>query len=387
VVRAINGTCYANSNSMAGTDAKGTPGAPVITAVNDLDACASTGVSIVFTAGSGAASHNLWVDGSQAVVGITSPYTYVPGDANSHSYVVRAINGTCYADSNSVAGTDANNTPGAPVITAVNDLDVCASTGVSIVFTAGSGASSHNLWVDGSEAVVGITSPYTYVPGDANSHSYVVRAINGTCYADSTAVAGTDVNGTPSTPVITNIYDPDINNFSGLVIEYTPGSPATSHDLWMDGGLLMTGFNSGDTTLPGDGNPHSYVIRAWNNTCWADSTAVLGTDQGGTQPVPPEITPISWTNKTTLSWTAVPEATSYNLYRGVRANLPALLTSSTDFCTRWTGSTTSVTTITETATVGDCYYFLVTGENTSGEGTSGYATAGERILDTTGTCP
>ncbi|MBN2384713.1 hypothetical protein JXQ70_17700, partial [bacterium] len=391
VVRAINGSCYANSNAVAGTDANNTPGAPVISSVTDLDACAATGVSIVFTAGSGATSHNLWVDGSQTVTGITSPYTYVPGNTSSHSYVVRAINGSCYANSNAMAGTDVNNgVTTAPVISSVTDLDACAATGVSVVFTAGSPASSHNLWVDGSQAVTGITSPYTYVPGDTSSHSYVVRAINGSCYANSNAVAGTDVDDAViTTPVITDITDPDPYTYTGLIITYTAGSPSTSHDLWMDGALLVTGFNSGDTTPAEDGNSHSYFIRAWNNTCYADSLPEMYYPP--IPPIPPEITPIDWTDKTTLSW---PEETTstlgYILYRGELANLADLLDTDTDFCTRWTGSSssdTSATGLSETATGGDCYYYLVTGVNSNGEGSAGEATAGARIVNTTGACP
>ncbi|MBN2383485.1 hypothetical protein JXQ70_11430, partial [bacterium] len=249
---------------------------------------------------------------------------------------------------------------------------------------------SHNLWVDGSQAATGITSPYTYVPGDTSSHSYVVRAINGGCYADSSAVAGTDVNdGVVTVPVITDIIDPDPATYSGLVITYTAGSPYTSHDLWMDGSLLVTGFNSGDMTPPGDGNSHDYVIRAWNNTCYADSVAVPGRDNPSD--VPPEITPLDWSGTEAITWTEEATATSgYVLYRGVLANLANLLTTDTDFCIRWTGSSssdTSATGLTETATVGDCYYFLVVGVNGNGNGTAGYATAGERQVNDTGVCP
>ncbi|MBN2384135.1 immune inhibitor A [bacterium] len=368
-----------------------TPGAPVIGSVTDLNACTLTGVSIVFTAGSGASSHNLWVDGSQAATGITSPYTYVPGDTSSHSYVVRAINGGCYANSNAVAGTDANNTPGAPVIGSVTDLNACALTGVSIVFTAGSGASSHNLWVDGSQAATGITSPYTYVPGNTSSHSYVVRAINGSCYANSNAVAGTDVNdGVTTVPVITSIVDNDPLVQDGIFVYYSLGSPATSHNLYRDSSLVVTGYVSGVLYNPGDTNSHNYVVQAINGSCYADSTAVAATDEESTI-VPPEIMPIGWSGTGTISWTEEATATNgYVLYRGVQANLASLLTSATDFCIRWTGSSssdTSATGLTETATVGDCYYFLVVGVNGNGNGTAGYATAGERLVNDTGVCP
>ncbi|MBN2384141.1 hypothetical protein JXQ70_14790 [bacterium] len=80
----------------------------------------------------------------------------------------------------------------------------------------------------------------------------------------------------------------------------------------------------------------------------------------------------------------------YILYRGELADLADLLDTDADFCTRWTGSSssdTSATGLSETATVGDCYYFLVTGVSSTGEGTAGEASAGTRIMNTTGACP
>ncbi|MBN2383458.1 hypothetical protein JXQ70_11295, partial [bacterium] len=250
---------------------------------------------------------------------------------------------------------------------------------------------SHNLWVDGSQAATGITSPYTYVPGDTSSHSYVVRAINGSCYADSTAVIGTDVNdGVTTVPVITSIVDHDPLIQDGIYINFSAGSPATSHNLYRDSSLVVTGYVSGSLYDPGDTNSHGYVVWAINGVCSADSTAVLGTDEA-LQVVPPEITPIDWSEKDTITWSEEVTATSgYVLYRGVLADLASLLTSETDFCIRWTGSSssdTSATGLTETATAGECYYYLVTGVNGVGEGSAGFATAGERQLNDTGMCP
>ncbi|MBN2383653.1 formylglycine-generating enzyme family protein, partial [bacterium] len=252
--------------------------APIIDLITDVDACAQSGVSIAFTGSSGATQHDLWVDGSQMVVGITSPYTYVPGDTASHDYMVQAINGTCGIDSNTVAGIDVNGTTGTPVITAVNDLEACALTGVLVMFTAGTGAASHDLWVDGSQMVVGITSAYTYVPGDTASHDYVVRAINGTCETESNTIAGTDANDTPDAPAITAISDLDTCVSTGVQITFTAGSGATSHDLYVDGSLAQSGISSPYTHIPGDAVSHNYVVRAINGTCGAESNTIAGTD-------------------------------------------------------------------------------------------------------------
>jgi hypothetical protein len=80
----------------------------------------------------------------------------------------------------------------------VNDISGCAASGVSITWGAVSGASGYDLQVDGGTIVAGVTSPYTYVPADGNSHVYAVRATSG-CgnSAFSTATVGTDVDDGP----------------------------------------------------------------------------------------------------------------------------------------------------------------------------------------------
>ena len=131
------------------------PGAPTITGITDVNACAATGIQIAYTAGSPAGgSYNLLKDGTPVVTGYASGATYVPTDTNSHTYVVRALNGpSCTTDSTGVAGTDANATPGAPSITSIADNNVCVQDGVKVSYTAGSGAASHNLYKDGGPAI------------------------------------------------------------------------------------------------------------------------------------------------------------------------------------------------------------------------------------------
>jgi len=110
---------------------------------------------------------------------------------------------------------------------------------------------------------------------------------------------------------------------------------------------------------------------------------------GETAPGDTPATAQSWTNKTTQTWPANASATSYTLYRGSRSDLPQLLNSSTDSCTKYTGTANSTATITEnpTGVAGGFYWYLVTGSNSGGEGPAGSATAGPRVVDSIGTCP
>ena len=128
--------------------------------------------------------------------------TVVRTDGTSYTYSVRYNNGCgLNAETTGSAAADLYNVPGPPSITDITDDDVCAQSGVTITFTDGAGAASHDLWMDGAEVTTGITSPYSYDPLDNALHSYVVRAVNGTCFADSTPSDFTDADQTP-TPTI-----------------------------------------------------------------------------------------------------------------------------------------------------------------------------------------
>jgi len=102
---------------------------------------------------------------------------------------------------------------------------------------------------------------------------------------------------------------------------------------------------------------------------------------------PAEATNLRWTarSKDQLDWNAAANATSYVLYRGVKADLLNLLNSGTDSCTRLTrSSSTTGHVLTELPGAGSFYWYLVTGVNGSGEGSAGSATAGARIVNNTG---
>ncbi len=98
---------------------------------------------------------------------------------------------------------------------------------------------------------------------------------------------------------------------------------------------------------------------------------------------------LAWTGKTTVAWPMNLQATSYTLYRGIKAGLPKLLDGEVDSCTRYTGAANSTNTITEdpTGVTGRFFWYLVTGTNDGGEGTAGNATAGARVVNSSGICP
>lgn len=99
---------------------------------------------------------------------------------------------------------------------------------------------------------------------------------------------------------------------------------------------------------------------------------------------------LRWTSgfKNQLQWGAAPNASSYTLYRGVKAGLSSLLTPAVDSCTRLTTpNLDSGHVLTESPAIDAIYWYLITGSNGSGEGSAGNATAGQRQVNSSGACP
>ncbi len=180
------------------------PGAPTITsATGDCN-----GVTLSWTAGSGCTtSCNVYRSPNTACPVGTLTKIAGPITATSYSdttiaagatrtYVVR---GACDAygtneslNSNCMAATRLA-VPAAPAAPAVADVDPCALSGVSISWSGVTFATGYDLRVDSTTVVTGVTSPYTYSPGNSSSHNYQVRSKN-SCGSSgwSTATSGTD---------------------------------------------------------------------------------------------------------------------------------------------------------------------------------------------------
>jgi hypothetical protein len=372
---------------------------PTTVRANDASPCAASGVTVTWDPVTGATGYDLSVDEKTVIPNVTSPHTYVPGNADTHAYRVRAKNDSCTsAWSEADDRSDENAGVAVPTIIDVTDRDPCSWTGVYIRWNPVSGATAYDLLVDGSNEKTDVTSPATYEPGDGASHTYQIRSRSAVCTSNwSDGVACSDINDKPGMPVITSVVDIDPGLPTGIQVNYTAGTGATRHDLYRDGALVQTSYTSGATYVPGDSGVHSYRVRAWKDICNTYSSSVQGTDLP--QVPPPEIAPgdtsltaQSWPDKTTHTW---PSNTScslgYLLYRGTLADLPQLLTSSEESCLRFQGLAVGENTVTgmtedPSSIPGRFYWYLVTGINGLGEGTAGNATTGPRSVDSTGDC-
>jgi outer membrane protein assembly factor BamB len=172
-----------------------------------------TGVQISWGAVSGATSYDLLVDGSATVLGVTSPYTYSPGDSASHTYAVRAVNGCGNGSWSGVtSGTDADHSFTFAGIDSAADRDACDDSGVVIRWSTpsswndgGTGSRSFTVSRDGSTLTSGIGEAVTTIDDttgtNGTSYTYSVEAFNGYgCSAGSsaTASASDEVGGAPT---------------------------------------------------------------------------------------------------------------------------------------------------------------------------------------------
>jgi hypothetical protein len=192
---------------------------------------------------------------------------------------------------------------------------------------------------------------------------------------------------------------------TGVTVNWPAVSGAASYDVWRSQGTDCSGVVK-ITTTPvtgtsyldsglGCGAPYSYFVTA-NNTCGASVSGACNTaTTSGCSIPPPETAPggtlgtsQSWLGLNTHQWPANAQATSYNLYRGVLADLPSLLTGAIDSCTKWTGSGTNCAVFDDpTGVAGGFYWYLVTGVNAIGEGNAGNASTSARIVNSSGLCP
>lgn len=206
---------------------------------------------------------------------------------------------------------------------------------------------------------------------------------------------------TMTPPAIESVSD--WNSSCSLMISFTQGSPATQHDLYMDGGStpVLTNISSPAYYSPPDGGSHSFVVRAVNGSCHADSgiTAQSDSNCGAVSCVAPspEVIETVNTDKSGFKWTNISGADYYRVVRGLQSNLAALITSATDFSCRSFGIVNGTTgfvfdgTDDSSGVVGRCYYYIIQGYDCDDPdaaylGPAGNATAGTRQVEMPAVC-
>lgn len=377
------------------------PGSPTITGISDVNNCLLNGIQIAFNSGTGAARHDLYRGGSLAQSNYSSGATFNPPDSGTYSYMVRAVNNSCTADSNSMNGTDINNGPGTPVLVNVTDVSPCALTGVTVTYTpAPNSPTSHTLVVDGTTEVPNFVSGTVYEPSNSSSHNYQIRAEKSSCSALSNTIAETDENlSTPPIPTTSSAKGRDGSvdltwtDVSGedqyrILRATVPGGPYSQIDTV---GANVTSYN--DSTVS-NGTTYFYVLQSVNTAGPCASTE--SSEKSATPNTVTGVTEVSSTVSTNnlrliqdaasstgyyLDFEEISFALGYHVYEGT---IPIVEPEGLDH-----GTTTNVCNIAaasctdlgngwlriEITPSSSNHYFLVTAYGPVNQGTAGYDSA------------
>lgn len=368
VVRASNGTESANS-----TESSARPIAN-FTASTPTSVTASS-MSVAWGSATGAASYDLRYGTSPGVytttlTGVTSPRS-ITGLASNTTYYFQVV-----AKNAVGGGASVNSTNEVSAITALgapSGLTAQAGTGqITLNWTAVSGATSYHVLrgttSGGETSLISGVSTNSYVDSTAangTTYYYVVRSNNGSDSVNSSEVL--------ARPISTfNITTLAVNSSSSLTVTWPAVSGAASYD-------VRIGTTSGTYGAPTAGVTSPYVITGLSsNTTYyvmitaknavgsghsvnANSEASATTSFGA----PSGLVATATTSQVSLTWTAVPGASTYHVLRGTTSGTYSSLNS----------AVTSNAYNDTTAVNGTTYYYVVRASNGTDSANSSEASA------------
>jgi fibronectin type 3 domain-containing protein len=359
VVTGISSTSYTNSGlttstayyyevtavSSAGEGAKSneasaTTGGTALGAPTGLTATPSSGqIALSWTAVSGASRYNLYRSlvayGSFTAyqIGLTTTSytdTNVTNGVTYYYYVAAVSSAGSGTNSSTVSATPGDTAPAAPAnLTASSS----SSTSIALSWTASPGASSYNVFIGTASGAEGATPIATLITNttytstgltSGTAYYYKVSAVNTAGESgksnEATAVPGGTV--LPAPVAVTAVAT------SGqVVVNWSSVSGASTYNLYRNvesGTFALYELGLTTTTLTDtavtNGVTYGYEIAANDSAgLGAISSAAYATPGYVPPAAPTDLTATSFgTTQPTeiqLSWNAVPEATSYNLYR------------------------------------------------------------------------
>ncbi|MGO8669826.1 MAG: fibronectin type III domain-containing protein [Capsulimonadaceae bacterium] len=283
-----------------------------------------------------------------------------------------------------VTGTAGSGTPGAPT-----GLTATPGNGqVALAWTAGSGATSYNIYrgtASGAESATAIATGITATGytdttvTNGTAYYYEAASVNGSGISGmSNQASGTPQVGAPAAPTGLTAT----GGTTQMALAWTASSGATSYNVYRgtaSGGESTTAIATGVTTTSYTntgltaGTTYYYKVAAVNagGTSAQSSEASAITVAG----VPSGLTATAGVNQAALTWTAVAGAASYDVYRGTASGGE----SATPIAT---GVTTASYTNTG-LTAGTAYYYKVTSVDAAGTS----AQSAEASTTPTGTAP
>jgi len=297
-VRARNSAGTRDSSSMSATApscAVSTPGAFSISSVTPSCSGTSPRIEVSWTASFGAMSYDVYRNGSLYSSGVTGTSFTNEGSnvsaGTTYTYVVRARNGGGTRDSGSMSATAlscAASTPGSFSISSVTPSCTGTSLRIVVTWSASSGATSYDVYRNGSLYSSGVTGTSFTNEGSnvaaGTTYTYFIRARNSAGTRDSSSMSATASICSVPAPTAFSISSatPSCSGTSPrIVVSWGASSGATSYDVYRNGSLYSSGVTGTTFTNEGTnvlaGTTYTYFIRARNSAGTIDSASMSAT--------------------------------------------------------------------------------------------------------------
>ena len=258
-----------------------------------------------------------------------------------------------------------------PPTTAPADLVAAAGNArVTLTWTAVEGASGYRVY----RAANGVWNASPVASTTSTAHTSY-NLVNGTTYSFKVAAYTSGGTGPQSLVVSAMPLAPPSGVTAAfgdkqITLNWTPAAGATSYTIYrkISGELAFSEFATGvaappfvDTGLT-NGTRYYYQLRTIAGAAQSGlSSTVSAVPLPPPPALPPVVTAVPGNAKVTLTWNALPDATSYRIYR-----------STTDVFDGPPIASTTSTTFKNTGLVnGTMYFYTVAGKNLGGEGPRG----------------
>ena len=269
----------------------------------------ATGTTILWDSTKGASSYNVYEGSTKIATGVTATSYNVTGLTASTSYtfyVTAVSNGGESAKSTALDVTTRIAPPTGVHITA------STTTSLTVSWTASTGATSYNLYEDGSKVETGITGTSYDVTGltPGSGYSFYVTAVNSA--GESQPSASILATTLPTAPE--GLYASKVST-TGAQLDWVGSAGATGYNLYVNGTLQKMNLSTTSYTMTGLTPGQNYTVYVTAVDAAGESAASSSVTFTTAPAAPTGLTASNVTpSEATISWTASSGATSYNVY-------------------------------------------------------------------------
>ena len=280
-------------------------------APSDLMASVSaSSVSLTWSAVGEANSYRVYRDDSLLETVSSNSFSETGLADGTYLYEVSAVDGAGESTSKASVSITVNNIPPA----APTSLNASANgSNVNLTWDAVADATSYNVYRDGSLIASPTTNAFTDTTLADGTYLYEVSAVDDAGESTSKASVSATVNNEPPTAP-TNL-SASVNQ-DNVDLSWNEVADATSYNVYRDSSLIASPTTNAftDSTLA-DGT-YLYEVSAVDDIGESTSKASVSATVNNIPPdAPTDLTAIVDGDSVDLSWDAVADATSYNVYR------------------------------------------------------------------------